>query len=121
LERRLDRCRIDVGPGGNPLCLVCSLWEIGAGDFDGLCLSCRAAVAHGLYRVHWLCSESGDRYRCVEFVTCAEHPLGTEYPNHSDPILYTPEKLVGFWRERDRLEKEECRAETVLNALTRTG
>lgn len=90
-------------------CLVCGLNPITPADFDGLCLSCRAAVADALYRVEWVEGES-ERYRVVVFATSAEHPLGTEFPNYLEPIVYEPQKL-----------RELFRAAEVLDSVTAWG
>jgi Ni,Fe-hydrogenase III large subunit len=89
-------------PGG-VMCLICGLWPVTRRDFDGLCLSCRASVADGLYRIEWVSGECGRR-RIVTFVTVADHPLGTEFPYHADPIPYEPELLRELFAANERLE-----------------
>lgn len=79
-------------------CFICGLNPITRADLDALCVSCRFAVSDGLYKIH-----HGPRCRIVEFATAAEHPLGTEFPNHCDPIEYRPELAAKYWRELDRM------------------
>lgn len=102
-------------------CLICDLSPISRTDVDGLCVSCRAAVAFGLYRVHWSFNNAGEYRRLVEFVAATEDPLGAEYPNIPDPIEYRPEDLPRLWSRLDRAEVEVAQAETILTQLTQFG
>lgn len=84
-------------------CLVCDLSPITRREVDGLCVSCRAAVADGQYRIEWVAGDCG-RTRVVTFSTIADHPLGTEYPNHVPPQRYEPELLPELFSASERLE-----------------
>ncbi len=106
---------------GRLTCLVCALSPLTRSDFDGLCLSCRAAVAGGLYRVTWVVTRTGVKRRVLEFATAADDILGVEYPDRADPIRYEPELLPKRWRELDRRRADAERAETVLNDVTQWG
>lgn len=91
------------------MCLFCDLGPITRADYDGLCVSCRAGVADGIYTIE------GERgRRIVHTATAAAHPLGCEYPNWRDPFPYRPEVLPALWLDLDR-------AATVLAHLEDTG
>ena len=124
--------------GGTVYCLICRLSPIERRDSDGLCVSCRASVADGLYRIHWVMPESnpesaaktrygfysvemyaaGQRlmFRVVETISVSVHPLGYEYPNVPEPILYRPELLPEIWRVIDRTVRTE---QTAIDTLAR--
>lgn len=111
MDRRITRASV--------VCLACGLNPLARADFDGLCVSCRGAVAGGLYRVQWIYPEgSADRVRVIEFATAGEHPLGAEYPDHPDPIPYRPERLPELWRAIEAAEADENRAALTLERLT---
>lgn len=101
------------------VCLACGLNPIARADFDGLCVSCRGAVACGLYRVQWIAPTGrGFSARVIEFATAAEHPLGCEWPDWIDPVPYRPELLPAMWRKIEAAEADERRAARTLEALT---
>lgn len=126
-----------------PVCLACELVPLCRADFDGLCISCRAAVADELYRIEWVYPEPAstfylipvqchlphrerfglpDRpYRVIVFASLAEHPLGVQWPSDYGPKLYDPKAVRDHWREMDRLQRERTTAETVLETLTVWG
>jgi hypothetical protein len=115
-----------------PRCLICDLCELCRKDVDGLCFECRACVALGLYRIVTVeVCRASDRFgrtgqvpvfeRFVELATCVEDPLGTEYPNHIDPIPYRPGDVRERWRAIDRQREDVARAERILSTLSETG
>ncbi len=91
------------------ICLICTMHPITRSDADGLCLSCRFAVADGLYQV-----QPANGRRLIRFATSTEHVLGCEWPNWSEPIEYRPELLPKMWREIDA-------AAAVLESLESHG
>lgn len=95
-----------------------------------MCISCRAAVAEGLFRIEWVdpflydAERFGlptERYRVLFFATSAEHPLGVEWPHRIGPKLYDPRTVRARWRQIDRDRAELANAQTALNQLTQWG
>lgn len=101
-------------------CLVCGINPLARCDLDGLCLSCRAAVADEQYKVEYVAGFGGS-YRSVTFATAAEHMFGVEGFLSPDPIPYEPERLPERWRDLDEEQEERERAESVLETLTAWG
>lgn len=98
---------------------------------DGLCLSCRAALADGLYRVEWVEPQPGvvhgrhglpdKRYRILVVAPASEHPLGWEINHPIDPILYLPETVREAWRLHDRRLADLKAAEQAARTLEEWG
>lgn len=100
-------------------CLACSLNPLSRADVDGLCVSCRFAVADTLLRVEWVYLYGGGRYRVLVWASASEHPLGCEFPDRPDPVRYRPELLPGLWRRLERQEADDRRAADTLDRLER--
>jgi hypothetical protein len=54
-------------------------------------------------------------------VSVAEHPLGYEYPNWSEPFPYLPELLTDAWQALERRVQVERLAESALSRIEESG